>query len=137
MIVVDAGPLVAIGDEDSPDHGRCREALRSARPPRLVVAPVIAEVCHLLGTRLGPKVEAQFLTSLASAAFTVVNPDDEDLRRAAVLVVQYGDLPLGGTDALVIAVAERLGVSTIATLDRRHFAVVRPRHVPAFNLVPE
>ena len=36
----------------------------------------------------------------------------------------------------VIAAAERLGVTEVATLDRRHFTVVRPRHVEAFKLVP-
>lgn len=31
-------------------------------------------------------------------------------------------------DAAVIAVCERLGETKVATLDRRHFSVVRPRH---------
>lgn len=52
------------------------------------------------------------------------------------MVEQYGDLPLGTTDAAVIAVAERLDIADIATLDRRHFSVVRPRHVPALTLLP-
>jgi predicted nucleic acid-binding protein len=52
------------------------------------------------------------------------------------LVTTYADLPLGTTDATVIALAERLGVREIATLDRRHFTVVRPRHVPALTLLP-
>ena len=53
------------------------------------------------------------------------------------LVEQYADLPLGTTDASVIAIAERLDLNEIATLDRRHFTVVRPRHVDAFTLLPE
>jgi len=137
VILVDAGPLIALGDEDSLDYKRCREALRSARPPRLIPGPVVAEVCHLLGTRLGPQVEADFLTLLAGPAFSVVNPEDNDLLRAAQLVVEYGDLPLGGTDAIVVAVAERLNIATVATLDQRHFHIVRPRHVTAFHIVPE
>lgn len=55
----------------------------------------------------------------------------------AELVRQYDDLPLGTTDASVIALAERLGVTEVATLDRRHFTVVRPRHVSALTLLPE
>jgi uncharacterized protein len=54
----------------------------------------------------------------------------------AALVRQYGDLPLGGTDAAVIATAEHIGVTEIATVDRRHFTVVRPRHTSAFTLLP-
>ena len=56
--------------------------------------------------------------------------------RAAELVEQYADFPLGTVDALVIAIAERLGVTSIFTLDRRHFGAVRPRHVDAFTLRP-
>jgi hypothetical protein len=37
----------------------------------------------------------------------------------------------------LIALAERLNASTVITLDRRHFAAVKSRHVPAFNLLPE
>ncbi|MGH8964453.1 MAG: hypothetical protein ACRDXB_03865 [Actinomycetes bacterium] len=52
------------------------------------------------------------------------------------LVEQYADLPLGTTDAAVVSVAERLEWSEVATLDRRHFSVVRPRHVSALTLMP-
>jgi hypothetical protein len=56
--------------------------------------------------------------------------------RVAELTAQYGDHPLGGFDASLIAVAERLGLDTIATLDQRHFRAVRPKHVDAFKIVP-
>jgi predicted nucleic acid-binding protein len=49
---------------------------------------------------------------------------------------QYADLPLGVVDAAVVATAERLGVTEVATLDRRHFTVVRPRHTPTLTLLP-
>ena len=54
----------------------------------------------------------------------------------ADLIDTYADLRLGTVDACVIATAERLGAAMIATLDRRHFTVVRPSHVDAFELVP-
>jgi uncharacterized protein len=54
----------------------------------------------------------------------------------AALVRQYADLPLGGTDASVVAVAERLGTADVATIDHRHFTVVQPLHAPAFRIVP-
>ena len=57
--------------------------------------------------------------------------------RMAELVEQYADFPLGGTDASVIAIAERLGVTKVATLDRRHFGPIQPRHTDAFTLLPE
>jgi len=51
-------------------------------------------------------------------------------------VGRYADFPLGGSDASVIAIAERLSITTIMTTDRRHFAAVRPSHVEAFTLLP-
>jgi predicted nucleic acid-binding protein len=62
---------------------------------------------------------------------------EEDVARMAVLVRQYADLRLGGTDAVVIATAERLGITRVATVDRRHFTVVRPKHVKSFALLPD
>lgn len=66
-----------------------------------------------------------------------VDIEDDDYARIAALIEQYDDLPLGTTDASVIALAERLEISEVATLDRRHFTVVRPRHVDALTLLPE
>ena len=59
-----------------------------------------------------------------------------DLARMAELVRQYDDFPLGAVDAAVVAIAERLGVVDVATLDHRHFRAIRPSHVEALNLLP-
>jgi uncharacterized protein len=61
---------------------------------------------------------------------------DEDVRRMADLVRRYADRRLGGMDASLIAVCERLSIATVATVNRRDFANVRPRHVSAFAIVP-
>ena len=78
----------------------------------------------------------RFLGDLASGAFTVEPVAVGDWLRVAELVARYRDLPLGTVDASVVTTAERLGVTEIATVDRRHFTVVRPRHVAAFTLLP-
>lgn len=77
-----------------------------------------------------------FLQSVADGDFEPVDLVPDDYARMAELVGTYADLPLGTTDAAVVAVAERLAITEVATLDRRHFGVVRPRHVPAFTLLP-
>ncbi len=51
-------------------------------------------------------------------------------------LVEHRDFPLGGTDASVVALAERLRAPAVVTLDRRHFGAVRPRHREAFELLP-
>ncbi|WP_323379328.1 type II toxin-antitoxin system VapC family toxin [Streptomyces durbertensis] len=98
---------------------------------------MLAEVCFLIGKFVGPETEADFLEDLAAGSYgSVVGLGIADLRRMSELVRQYADFPLGGCDASVVAVAERYGLKQIATLDRRHFTAIRPRHVVAFELLP-
>ncbi len=97
---------------------------------------VVTEVCQLIERRQGSKAEAAFLSSFRSG-LVLADVTAEDLDRMSELVEVYADLPLGVVDASVIAVAERHGLTEVATLDRRHFTVVRPRHVDAFTLLPE
>lgn len=92
------------------------------------------EATSFVGRRLGATAEAAFLLGLGG--LDVEGPAHEDFPRIAELVERYADFPLGGTDASLVALAERTGASTLITLDRRHFAAVRPRHVEAFELLP-
>lgn len=97
---------------------------------------VVTEVTYLIGTRLGPQAEVRFLGDLASGALTTESVGPADWLRIAELVWNYRDLPLGAVDASVVTTAERLRITTIATLDRRHFSVVRPANAHAFELLP-
>jgi predicted nucleic acid-binding protein len=139
VIVVDTGPLVAAALSGDSNHVRCVELFTSLHlnTEQLVVpAFVVTEVCFLLEREGGPKLEAGFVRSLAAGDFLVAQVDSAALERAADLITTYADLPLGLVDASVVALAEQLGVQEIATLDRRLFSVVRPRHVNAFTLFP-
>lgn len=78
-----------------------------------------------------------FLQDTEEGAWTIVWPSSSDLSRAHSLIERYADLDLGIVDATVIALAERLGEHKVATLDHRHFSVVRPAHRPAFTLLPD
>lgn len=89
----------------------------------------------MLGTRLGVEPEIRFLGDLAAGNLIVEPVAASDWMRIAELVAQYGDLPLGPVDASAIAAAERLGVSDIATIDRRHVTVVRSK-IERLNLLP-
>lgn len=114
----------------------CLELLETHAGPLVVPTLVLTEVAYLLATRLGWQPEVRFLGDLAAGNFTIEPVDPADLLRIAELVARYHDLPLGAVDASVIAAAERLDAVQIATLDRRHFSVVRPSHVTAFELLP-
>jgi predicted nucleic acid-binding protein len=93
-------------------------------------------VVYLLATRLGAESEVRFLGDLASGNFNTEPVEPGDWLRIAQLVWRYRDLPLGSVDASVITTAERLRISSIGTLDRRQFSVVKPAHVHAFDLLP-
>jgi len=136
MILVDTVPLVAAANRRDAHHAASVAALAAARPPRLVPGLVIAEVAYLLGRDATTAVEAEFLRSFATGFLTVADLTVPDLDRSAELVEQYAGLPLGATDACLVALAERLGIVELATLDRRHFSVVRPRHVARLDLIP-
>lgn len=78
----------------------------------------------------------RFLGDLASGAFSIEPVPASDWLRIAELVSRYRDLPLGTVDASVVATAERLHITELATVDRRHLGVVRPSHAEAFTLLP-
>jgi uncharacterized protein len=96
---------------------------------------VITEVVYLVETRLGVPAKFRFLGDLAAGNLVPEPVAPADWLRIAELVGRYRDLPLGTADASVVASAERLGVTEVATLDRRHFSVVRPLKGP-FTLLP-
>ncbi len=96
---------------------------------------VVTEVAYLLASRLGVEPEVRFLGDLAAGNLLPEPVVAADWLRIAELVARYADLPLGTVDASVISVAERLGATEIATLDRRHFTVVQPA-TGSFELLP-
>lgn len=136
MLIVDTGVVLAASDNGDPDHAACAGLLQDSAGPLVTTALVIAESAYLIGRQLGAAAEAGFFRSIADGEITVEALSAADDLRIADLVEQYASLPLGGTDASVIALAERLGETRIATLDHRHFTVVRPAHCDAFELVP-
>lgn len=85
---------------------------------------------------MGTDAEVRFLGDLAAGTFITEPVRPADWLRIAELVAQYGDLPLGTIDSSIVAAAERLGIRTIATLDHRHFTVVKPAHAESFELFP-
>lgn len=112
-------------DADDQHHEACAELLETHPGPLIVPHLVVTEVVYLLGTRLSAQAELRFLGDLASGAFDVEPVHTADWLRIADLVNKYRDLPLGTVDASVVACAERLGVDEVATVDLRHFTIVK------------
>ena len=137
MLVVDAGPLVAVAASRDRHHTRCAAFLARAPRPLLVPALVVAEVGYFLADRLGPEAERAFVAALRDAELIVEPVEPADWARIHELLVEYADLGLGLVDASIVALLERLDLTELATLDHRHFGVVRPRHCDALTLLPD
>jgi uncharacterized protein len=129
--------LVGAFDRDDDEHERCAELLaQTTRERRVVPSPVLVEVDHLLGSHAGKGSFVEVLEQVRSGALVIENLVNGDFERVEELLRTYADLEVGFVDASVLAVTERLGEPKLATLDHRHFATMRPRHVDALELLP-
>lgn len=135
-LVLDTGPLLAALDRADPDHDACVELIETTPADLVLPGLVLAELDYGCHERLDARVWLSFLEDVLAGAYRVEQPTIGDLARCRVLQEQYADFRLGVVDASVIALLERLGETTVATLDHRHFAVVRPAHANALALVP-
>lgn len=136
-LVLDTGPIVALLDASDPEHERCVRMIADLPREDLVVpAPVLVEVDHWLWKLYGGEPWEAFVADVAEGAYRLHHPDEDDLIRAAELERTYAEFDLGFVDAAVVVTCERLGETKVATLDRRHFSVVRPRHCDALTILP-
>jgi uncharacterized protein len=135
-LILDTGPIVAALNAEDPDHQRCVDLITSASD-LLIPSPVLVEVDYWLIKLGGPGVWKQFVADIARGAYRVLHPNDADLVRAAELEQTYANLDLGLVDACTISLCERLGETIVATLDKRHFPIVRPRHCSHLTIRPE
>lgn len=135
-MIVDTSALLAFFDTDEPDHQKLSAIINQASEPLVVSPYVVAEVDYLIATRLGVKAEAVALRELAGGAWDLATIDTADLTKIVSLIEQYDDQAIGVADASNVILAERYQTTTIATLDRRHFDVLRPLAGGHFTVVP-
>lgn len=134
-LVIDSGVLYATLDRNDRHNAACSSLLSEAREPRIVPAPVLPEVDWLCRhSRVGRF--AVVLEQIRGGALEIEDLEHSDYRRVDELLGIYADMRVGFVDAAVLAVVERLREPKLATLDRRHFSVMRPRHVEALELLP-
>jgi uncharacterized protein len=135
-LILDTGPLYAGLDRRDADHVACRHMIEQAQEPLVIPSPVLVEVDYWIHVRLHVGVLVALLDDIAQGAYAVEELRTEDYRRIRELCDRYADADIGFVDAAVLAVTERLGETKLATLDRRHFGLLRPRHVDALRLLP-
>lgn len=134
MILVDAGPLIALLHRDDRHHDLCVETLRSLREPLGTAWPVVTEAMYLLG--FSWRAQDALWEMVDSGALGLVSLDPNDVPRMRELMRKYRDLPMDVADAALVRIAERESIRRIFTLDRRDFQVYRPARIGRFLLIP-
>lgn len=134
MILVDAGPLVALVDADDQHHRECTETLKTLREPLATVWPPIVEAMYLLTDQ--PLAQDALWEMLDRGAILLLPLDSSDIPRIRELLRKYSNRPMDLADAALLRVAEREGLRKIFTIDRRDFSVYRLHSRTRLTLIP-
>jgi len=135
-LIFDTGPIYASLDRNDTDYRRCRTLIEECEELRVIPLPVLPELDYLISERLGPGPMLALLRDIEQGAYKVEGLEHADYVRVREVMDRYSDADVGFVDASVLAIAERLREPKLATMDRRHFALMRPGHVDALELLP-
>jgi hypothetical protein len=135
-LILDTGPLFAALDRRDANYRACRQLIDTSDEELVIPAPVLVEVDYFIHTRVHAQARLDFLDNIIIGAFRVEQLLDDDYARIRELCAQYADADVGFVDAAVLAIVERLGEPKLATLDHRHFRLLRPQHVDSLTLLP-
>jgi predicted nucleic acid-binding protein len=136
-LILDTGPLYATLDRSDADHEACRALVESTAEALVIPAPVLVEVDYWIHRRLTPGALIGLLADIEAGAYVVEDLAAPDYVRISQVCDRYADSDVGFVDAAILAIVERLNEPKLATLDRRHFGLLRPRHVDALVLLPD
>jgi uncharacterized protein len=135
-LILDTGPLRAAVDRSDRNHEACAGLLESTSEQLAIPAPILPEVEFWMCESVGFEAFVALLEEINEGIFRVEELTPGDYGRVRELCRDYAQLRIGFVDAAVLAVTERLGEPKLATLDRRPFSVMRPRHVEELELLP-
>lgn len=134
--ILDTSFLFALTDQDDRNHQRVLAVAQSVNEPLVLPVVVLPEVCYLIASRLGHRAMRRFVSSVTPETIQVKSVTTEDLVRVHQILERYADNQLDFTDAAIVAIAERLDITRVYTLDRRDFSIIRPSHCDYFELLP-
>jgi predicted nucleic acid-binding protein len=134
--ILDTSFLFALTDQSDRNHQRVLAVAQSVNEPLVLPVVVLPEVCYLIASRLGHQAMRHFVSSVTPETIQVKSVTTEDLVRVHQILEQYADNQLDFTDAVIVAIAERLNITCVYTLDRRDFSIIRPSHCDYFELFP-
>lgn len=134
--LLDSGFLYALIDSSDQHHSAVHAVLLEHRGRILLPVPAITEVAFLIQKNCGLSALANFFDSIEKIDYEIENPETTDYLRVVEILRKYNDSNLDFIDALIFAMAERLNITRILTVDRRHFGMFSPTHCAAFEILP-
>ena len=134
--LLDTGFMLAVLDADDEFHQICTEALQSESQP-LLPDIVLPELAFMILRELGYSVLIRFLQALVRDELAIERMTGNDLARTTEILEKYADSRIDFVDCVIAAMAERLNIETILTVDRRHFQLFRPNHCSYFVILPQ
>jgi hypothetical protein len=136
VILLDTSGLLPVLDRSEPRHAACAEIIQGADVPLLLSPFVLAELDHLLRSRVGARAQIALLDEVVRGAYRLEPFGPADVVLARKVMARYAALALGLADASIVVLADRYGAKDILTLDERHFRVVRTSNRRPFRLLP-
>jgi predicted nucleic acid-binding protein len=133
--LLDTGFLLAVLDADDELHESCVTALLAESQP-LLPDVVLPELAYMILRELGYSVLSDFLSSIVDGELTLERANQEDLTRTIEILAKYTDSQVDFVDCVIVAMAERLNIQHILTVDHRHFRLFRPKHCVYFEILP-
>ena len=134
-VIADSGFIVALANSSDKHHTEV-QPIYLRYPKILVPQLVLVEVAYLVGRDVGIPTVVRFLRGLSASRFELIEATAQDIERIAQILEQYADSKVDFVDASVMAIAERLNITTVLTIDQRDFSLFRPLHCPSFTLLP-
>jgi predicted nucleic acid-binding protein len=121
-VVVDSGPIIALFDAGDAHHRAAVEFVRQSRAQLISTMAAVTEAMYVLEESL-PACK-NLLAWIGVGGLSLAEPETGDFKRITDLMEKYADLPMDFTDAVVVALCERLGIQHVASVDR-DFAIYR------------
>lgn len=134
--LMDTGFWYASIDATDEHHETVAQVTAKIRETVRLPIPVITETAYLVLRNQGVEALARFAENLAVTKFQIEVPTAEDYIRTAEIIRKYDDANIDFVDAVIVAIAERLNITKILTVDRRHFGMFRPNYCGAFEILP-
>jgi uncharacterized protein len=133
--IIDTSAIVGLVDRSCKYHDRISGIIKKPDIDLIVPSPVIPEACYMLNKKFGPAVEIKFLEEIISVNFQIEILKFPDITRIVEILKKYKSLNIGFVDGSIVAIAERLKINQILTLDNKHFSSVIPVGFDYFEIL--